>query len=672
MSQRQELIRRFYYDRPLAHAVLFPARHPNTTPPFMVEMQRDFHGPRKHVLDLVFRGGAKSSTAEEALLLMAQFREFKNGIIVGSSKDRAQERLHAIRHEAETNDDLRNLFGDMVGSTWGDVELVFSNGRRILAMGKGQSMRGIKFEDVRPDLVFVDDLEERQDVATPEGRKKNLDWLLLDLLPACDPVYRVRVAATALHPESVPMTLMRDPNWLTHKYPIYYLDDEGVPTSSWPDRFSMRDIEALEESYRELGQAEGFRQEYMCESEAPETKAFKEEQCRIFPQVRTWQAVYSMTDPARTTLKTSATTGKAVWSWVGSKLVLWDGWGKRLMPDEIIEDLFKTDTEYSPVWLGFEEDGLNQWALQAIRAEQVKRGHAIPLKPLKAPVGKLDFIRGLQPFFKADQVQFAKPLPEMKAQLLGFPNGLIDAPNALAYALKMRPGTPIYDDFGARHVAEDISPSPSSPVWLCLNATRSLVTAAAVQVLDQGLVRIYGDYVREGSADAVLADLVGSARIDFGNRIRLRAGPLHWDRYNNVGLAQAARRIPMDIEADAAPELGRAYIRQALRSERQGMPVLMVGSEAKWTLRAMSGGYSRSLLKQGILADFAEDSAYKVLIEGLESFAALLDLGLGDDGSRARFNDVTAKGRPYRSMLAGDRDVRESKSDWNALLRGER
>lgn len=672
MSARQELIQRFHDDRPLAHAVLFEHRHPSTTPDFQIEMQRDFHSPRKHVLDMVFRGGGKSTTAEEALLLMAQFREFKNGIIVGSNKDRAQERLHAIRHEAETNDTLRKVFGEMVGVTWGDAELVFANGARILAMGKGQSMRGIKFEDVRPDMVMVDDLEERQDVASPEGRKKNLDWLTLDLLPACDPNYRVRVQATPLHPEAVPMILEKDREWLTHKYPLYYLNEDGGKTSSWPDRFPIKFVLELEESYRQRGQLQGFRQEYMCESEAPETKTFKPDMIHVAPRVRTWQAVYSMTDPARTTLKTSATTGHAVWSWIGSKLVIWDGWARRIMPDDIVKALFDTDVEFSPVWIGFEEDGLNQWALQSIRQEMVKRGVAIPLKPLKAPAGKLDFIRGLQPFFTAREVEFATACPELKSQLLGFPNGDIDAPNALAYALKMRPGAPIYDDFGGRHVAEDIIPSQGSPLWLCLNATHTCVTGVLLQVGDGGVVRIYADYVREGDPAAVTSDVIAAARLEAGNRIRLAAGPIHFDRYNNVGLTQAIAKLPAEVHNGVLPADGRDFIRKALRQERQGMPALMISSEATWTLRAMSGGYSRALLKQGILADYAEDSVYRVLMEGVESFCGLLEFGLGDGNQHARFNAETSQGRPYRSMIAGDRTVRESKEDWNALLRGER
>jgi hypothetical protein len=605
---------------------------------------------------------------------MAAFREFRNGIVVSYSLQKAQERVHAIRHEIETNDLLRKIFGDLVGpSIWGDSELVLSNGLRILAMGRGQSIRGVKFEEARPDIVFVDDVEDEPDVRTPEARLKVWDWVTKALIPACEPPgrRRIRMAATPLHPDAVSMRLARQPEWHTKIVPIYYLDEDGEKQSSWPARWPIDKVLALERAMIDSGATQAFMQEYMCQAEAPETKLFKVDMMKVEPRVRTWEAAYSMTDPARTTNRKSATTGSATWSWIGTKLVIWDAWAERIMPDEIINRLFSIDEIHHPVAVGFEEDGLNEWALQAIRTEQVKRGHVIPLKPMKAPVGKLDFIGGLQTYFRAGDVQFAKELPDLKQQLLGFPNGAIDAPNALAYAPRMRPGAPIYDDFGARNVSEDLRPSPGSPVWLCLSATRSLVTAVALQVLD-GSVRVFADWVREGSPADAVSDVIAQARLDVGRDIRLTAGPTHFDRYNNVGLQQAVSRLPAELRNGVAPDRGRDVVRKLLQIEKHGMPALMVSSSASWTLRAFTGGYCRQLQKHGMLSDEADPGAYKVLMEGIESFVGLMEFGSPDEDGRASFNATTAQGRPYRSMVAGVATVRESKSDWNVLLRGGR
>jgi hypothetical protein len=133
----------------------------------------------------------------------------------------------------------------------------------------------------------------------------------------------------------------------------------GDPVASWPERFPMSRIMAHREaSYRSQGKIQGYRQEFMCQAEAPELKPFKQEMMRVEPRTKTWQAVYSMTDPARTRNKNSADTGHAVWSWVGPKLVIWDAWGKQLLPNEIVDALFETWDDYHPARIGIDATAL--------------------------------------------------------------------------------------------------------------------------------------------------------------------------------------------------------------------------------------------------------------------------------------------------------------------------
>jgi hypothetical protein len=469
------------------------------------------------------------------------------------------------------------------------------------------------------------------------------------------------------------LILEKDRNWVVHKFPLYYLDEDGEKVSAWPARRPIEEIVALEQSYAARGQIDQFQQEYMCEAVHPESKPFQPDMIRIEPRVRTWQAVYSMTDPARTTTSKASTTGRVVWSWIGSKLIVWEGIARRWMPNEIIDDLFHVHATYHPVHVGFEEDGLNQWALQAIRQGMVQRGVTLPLKAMKAPTGKIDFIRGLQPFFQAREVEFAQACPDLKSQLLGFPTGEIDAPNALAYALRMRPGAPMYDGFGGRHVAEDLSAAQGRPLWLCLNATRACVAGVLVQAFD-GQVHILGDAVREGDVATAVRDVLDWAKLEAGANVDVRCtgGPLHFDQYNNVGLRQSLARAPAELRQGTIPDRGRPYLRALFQRDRSGFPSFQVSDGAIWTLNAFSGGYARVLNKGGVLADYAEEGPYRVLMEGLESFLGLLESGSPESESSARFNAETAQGRPYRSMVAGDVVVRESKSDWQELLRGGR
>lgn len=647
MTDRRQIAIDLGVDRVLAHQVLFQHRHPDRTPKFHVEIIRDWHGEDRQVATQAFRGGGKSTIAEEALIIRALYREFKNGLIVGATQDLAAERLRAIKHELETNERIIDVFGEMVGPTWTEDEIILTNNVRILAKSRGQKMRGTKFQDQRPDAVFVDDIEDTEDsLETIKATKK---WLMTVLIPALDPRAIIRIAATPVHPEALAEDLHKDSSWTSRKYPIRYRDEAGAWTATWPDRFPLADIERIEASFQGKGMLREFNMEYMCAASRDEDRAFRDHMIRVEPRVRTWQAVYGMFDPARTVRESSATTGFAAWSWMPN-LVVWDAWGRRLFPDAIVASIFEFNEKYSPVWVGVEEDGLNEWLLQPIRQEQVRRGVALPLRAVRAPKGKHAFIRGLQPFFNAREVTLATELPDLRAQLLSFPNGVIDVPNALAYALRMRPGAPVYDGFGPQHVAENLMPAHGQPLWLALNATGHTVTGVLAQLLD-GSLRVLGDYVREGDAGEWVEHIVAAAQADGGRGVRIVVPPEHFSAYNTSGLTQAVKRLPADPRKGVDVGAGKGWIRDILQRQARGQQRVLISGEARNTLNAFAGGYARSILKGGHLADYADEGVYRVLMEGLESFCGLMKIGVEaeDDG---RHYDYTRDGRRFVSALA--------------------
>jgi hypothetical protein len=650
LDSHEELFRTLYYDRVLAHEAIFPHRHTNTTQDFHREMILDWHNPEvPKSLDMVFRGGAKSTIAEEAITLRAGFREFRNGLVIGETFERACERVHAIRREIETNDQLQTLFGDLRGPTWADGEIVLSNGLRIKALGRGQALRGIKFEDIRPDAVFCDDIETMDSVADKDRREKTRRWFFAELLPACDPTAFVRVAATPLDNDALAVRLTEAKGWQHKIYPIEYLDAEGVRKATWPDRFPLTKVDELRDTFIKQGMYDDFEREYMCLTRSTKQKTFRTEDIRVEPRVRTWQATYAMFDPARTTNAKSATTGYASWSWLGSKLVIWDAWGRQLLPNEIVDEIFNcaTSTELPPVWIGVEEDGLNEFLLQPIRGEQVKRGVSIPFRALRAPKGKLDFIGALQPYFRAREVVFAKELPDLRDQLLGFPTGRIDVPNALAYALRLKPGAPIHDNFTAANVFEGLRRVVGMKPWLVVQTTQGGVGAALVQYGD-GVIYVLADWFYEGRPFEVFPIIAVEARLEVSQNMTAVFPPKHFEKYSNEGIVQAARRVPMDVQPGTAPELGSPVLADMLARERKGFPAVRIASTAKWTLNGLAGGYCRYLSKGGVLEAKAESGPYCAVIEAIESFVGLTGTNFMADREDIGY-DTTPTGRRYIS-----------------------
>lgn len=651
---RDALIERLARNPRLAHATLFPHRHPDETPQFHLEMIDLWHSEEPHVITEAFRGGAKSTVAEEAITTMACLRRFRNGVVLGDNETRAKERLTSIKYELQTNDMIEALFDSQVGETWTETKIVLKNGVALHAVGRGQSLRGTKHLSERPDMVFGDDMESEDDVLTPEAREKFKSWWLKVVMPALNPHHKIRVAGTPLHPESWLVRTKKMTGWVSKTYPIKYKDPTGEWKSTWPSRFPLAAIDQLEEDYREAGGQQEFAQEFMCQSEDPAIKAFTADMIRVEPTVRTWHATYAMYDPARTVKTTSATTGVVVFSWINNRLVVWDGYGQRWKPDEIIADMFRVDDQFTPVVIGVERDGLEEFILQPLRQEQVRRGYAIPIRPMKAPKGKLDFIRGLQPFFKAGEILFAKDLPDLRAQFLGFPTGAIDIPNALAYAMQLRPGQPIYDGFSGLNVVDELFKLPRQPMYLAVNATQMFTTAVLIQVND-GVFNVHWDAVREGDPGAVLAGIVADAGLEAGQRPRLYAPPEHFGNYDTVGLRGAARKVPVDLSQSGLDLDGRDEVRALLRRQIRSLPALRVSSRARWTLNGFAGGYCKDVLKNGVLSEFANEGPYKTLFEGLESFASLMKMGISDADQPVNWV-TTSDGRRYiSSRVAGRR-----------------
>ena len=655
---QRELIMAFGTDPVLAHATLFARNHSDPTPRFHKEMIRDWHSNEPNVLTMAFRGAAKSTLAEEAITIEVGLKRTRNCLILGESETRAAERLKAVKNHFEQNEYIQTVFDVGPGPIWTDTRIELSNGVMIQALGRNQSLRGVKHLDARPDLLFGDDLEDKESVATPEARRKTLSWFTSTVMPAMDPKHRMRIAATPLNRDALAPTLSRSPAWLAKVYPVIYKDASGAWVALWPERFSVEWAQRMQADMIALGQSEDFTQEYLCQAEDLASKTFTADMIRVVPRPRSWQATYAIYDPARTTNKQSATTGKVVCSWIGRKLVVWEASAKKWMPDEIVGDMFNVDARYNPVAVGVEDTGLNEWLLQPIRSAQVARGVTLPLRPLHAPKGKLDFIRGLQPYFRAGEVEFATDLPDLRDQLLGFPTGNIDAPNALAYALKLKLGLPVYENFRVEMIVSDQKPA-RAPLWLALNSDGRITTAVLVQ-MHQGRLLVLADWLYEAEPGVALPDIVmdasletparGTVRGKAGlvgvarDRLQLCAPRPHFEGYSTIGLVGAVRKLPATAQRGGDILSGRDELRALMRRITHGEPALVVDERARWTLRALLGGFARDVDQQEPQAN-----AYRVLMEGLEAFAGLLRgavVGPDDNEGRVAY---TADGRAYRS-----------------------
>ena len=658
-----------------AHKYLFADGHDDDASSAHEELVNAFWSEEQRLIIIGFRGFGKSTTAEEAVAIAAcRGKAFRHALFVGPSETRAVERLEAVKAHIELNDKFGVAYGEQRAVPWQETRAALKNGVSLTALGVGQKIRGIKRFDARPDFIVVDDFEDEENVLTPESRRKILRWFLRTLRLACHPRARWRVLTTLMDADCVPIRLQREAGWPVRTFPVSYLDEDGQEQATWPARFPLEWVIREREEYLRLGEAGLWDLEMMCDASVETgAKDFRPDYFRVEPTVRTWQPVYAVVDPARTKTSTSSSTGIVIFSWLGQRLIVWEDLTGFYMPSEMIQIMFDIEERYQPITIGFEKDGLEEWAMSMIRGEALKRGVFLPIVPLRAPRDKHAFIRGLEAYARLGQLVFAAECPTLKEQFLGFPRGRIDGPNALAYAQQLRPGTPVYDNFDSQHIALDLPINPWKPAYLCANARDGWTTAALTQMVD-GQVRVVADWCCPGAPEEFIPIIADEARL-LGTTRRLvdppsprgldalkamdmtpipsRQAPAwvlpewHWDRWLNIGLEQSVRRLPARTQKGADLVEGREWIKDAISRTRHGDPAMRVATTATWTLRALSGGYCRS-----IKSVEPETGQYRCLMEGIEAWAGLLRVGYVDEEDAPEPNySYDRHGRRYNSIL---------------------
>jgi len=623
--------------------------------PFHERVLRDWYTTRARVVQTIFRGGAKTTLGEEAVTILACLGVVHNIPIIGSSDKRAKERLEAIKHELTTNERLHTLFGYMgesACSIWQADKIVLPNNVCIQSLGWNQSMRGLKYLEYRPDYCWIDDIEDEENSSTPEARQKVVKRLLSVVIPAVDaPGARLRVTGTIIEPESLVVKLAQLPQWKSRVFPARYTDHTSSPPrirASWPERKSLTALAALEAECIVAGEKTTFDREYMCQAIPDEDRSFTSSLLRADIIPRTYQSTYAIYDPARTTNASSAHTGKVVFSWQNNKLLVWESSGNFWMPDQIVHDIFQTDAQYNTTLIGVEQDGLHEFLMQPIRHEALKRGHVVPIRPLKAPKGKLSFIRALQPFFKAGEVIFVPDIAShqtLKDQLLNFPSGKIDIPNALAYALIIRPGQPILDSFDPHtHVDPLLAITPRYPLTLAIHSENRFTAGVLVQLI-RSRYHVLADWMLEGDPGSTLADLLRYAASHTSTPARPIAPPEHFATYSTSGLRAAASAIPIRLHQGGPLARGLEMVRGALQSLPHGRPGLIVSPRASWTLRALSGGFCADHHRSGIPKPTPVRNGYATLVDALCTAIASSDFAI--DSQTDRHYGVANDGSSY-------------------------
>lgn len=242
------------------------------------------------------RGHAKSSHLSLMIPLWLKIQTSQEPlvmILVSKSQDAAKRLLADLQAELEANDLYIHDFGvQKTNGLWTDGEFVTDDGSMFVALGRGQSPRGIKKKGVRVNYISIDDIDDDEMVRNPRRIDEAVRWCMSALLGTMAMGRgRFVLVGNRIAQKSILSEIAERPHF--YHTVVNALNRKGDP--SWPENYTKKEIESLREEMGELL----FQKEYM-NNPVIEGAVFEKKYIRYgkMLKLRDYRAVVCYTDPS--------------------------------------------------------------------------------------------------------------------------------------------------------------------------------------------------------------------------------------------------------------------------------------------------------------------------------------------------------------------------------------
>lgn len=176
---------------------------------------RDGERPRGFVA-IWPRGGGKSSSVEMAVAMLAATGRRHYALYVCRTQRQANDHVQSIagklesaafveRYPSIAAKAVSNVTGSVKG--WSRSRILTASGFGLEAIGLDAAIRGVKYGDIRPDLIVLDDIDNRKD--GPGAVEKNLTEIKTGIIPTGSDHVAIMAAQNLIHSNSIFSKLYR-------------------------------------------------------------------------------------------------------------------------------------------------------------------------------------------------------------------------------------------------------------------------------------------------------------------------------------------------------------------------------------------------------------------------------------------------------------------------------
>ena len=404
----------------------------NLTPVLHYMMLDQIPGKGADILNMLFRGAAKTTLMGEYLFLyLATFGDIPGfgdvdlALYVSDSIENGVKNMRKNLEYRWHNSEFLQEYVPVAKFT--DIRWEFQNkqGKTFIVKGYGAAtgVRGSKEMGKRPTLAILDDLVSDEDARSPTVIKAIEDTVYKAINYALHPKKRKIIwSGTPFNSKDPLYKAVESGAWKVNVYPVC----EKFPCEphefkgAWEDRFTYEYVKEQYDRAIQTGQIASFNQELMLRIMSDEDRLIADSDIIWYNRDSVLKNkgafnFYITTDFA-TSEKTSADFSViSVWAYNANGDWLWvDGVVKRQLMDKNVDDLFRLAQQYKPQSVGIEVTGQQSGFVSWIMNEMINRNSYFNLasegnnnKPgIRPNTNKMQRFNIMVPMFKAHKIWF--------------------------------------------------------------------------------------------------------------------------------------------------------------------------------------------------------------------------------------------------------------------------
>ena len=381
----------------------------------------------------VFRGAGKSTLLEWLILYTAALGYLPNFgpvrflMFCGDREDNGVKNFFRnMSSKIETSAFLGELI-KIKRVINNEMELVNLKGVQMNIKGYGLAtgIRGVRYNNARPDICVLDDVTP-DDAAKSEAVRKEVESnFYRKIVPALEPKHRMFFVGTPICEGDLLDQFSKNKRWTFYSHPIA----EKFPCKKeefrggWESKFPYEEVEDVYESMKESGKSQVFYQEYMLERVDKDNLLVESEDLKWYDLdlIRNRRQLYNFyiaTDFATSSKKSADFSTLGVFAFShDQKWYLVDGYCKKQNLEDNINDLFKYSYKWKPLSVGIETSGQQGGYISIIEQRQLERNiffnlaskrnsKEVGIRPVSDKLSR--FITGVQPRFNSHKIWLPK------------------------------------------------------------------------------------------------------------------------------------------------------------------------------------------------------------------------------------------------------------------------